>query len=83
MRKLKEHHISSEGVIIIKASSFRTQELNKEDALERLKAIILKALIKQKRRIPTKPSKNSQRRRMDNKTQHGQKKLLRGKVKID
>lgn len=76
----KDHHISSEGVIIIKAQRFRTQEKNREDARQRLLEIIQKAMITRKKRKPTKPTRGSQRRRMDSKTKQGKQKTLRRKV---
>ncbi|PSW20874.1 aminoacyl-tRNA hydrolase [Photobacterium sanctipauli] len=80
--KLSDSRITKEGVIIIKAQQFRTQEQNKEDALERLKQLIQSAVVQQKARRATKPTRNSQKRRMDKKTQRGQTKSLRGKVKF-
>lgn len=78
--KLSDSRVTTDGVIIIKAQSFRTQEMNKEDALKRLKEIILSAIVVQKKRRATKPTRNSQKRRMDNKKQRGNVKALRGKV---
>ena len=75
----KDQKINKDGVIIIKAQRFRTQEKNKEDALDRLKALILKATEISKQRRPTKATKGSQRRRMDRKTKHGKTKSLRSK----
>ena len=72
---------SNEGVIIIKAQSFRTQEQNKQDALERLKQIIQKAVVTQKTRVATKPTRSSQKRRVDSKKKLGIKKTLRKKIK--
>lgn len=80
--KLTDSRITSDGVIIIKAQSFRTQEMNKDDALKRLKEIIVSAMVVQKSRRATKPSRNSQRKRMDSKTKKGNTKTLRGKVKF-
>ncbi|GKW48548.1 alternative ribosome rescue aminoacyl-tRNA hydrolase ArfB [Halomonas sp. NCCP-2165] len=79
---LSDQRISKEGVIVIKAQSHRTLELNKEDALRRLRALILEAVKTQKRRKATRPTKGSQRRRVDKKTQKGKTKALRGKVKL-
>ncbi|UYO73673.1 aminoacyl-tRNA hydrolase [Halomonas qinghailakensis] len=79
---LSDQRISKEGVVIIKAQSYRTLELNKEDALARLKALIQSAGKQQKMRRPTKPTKGSQRRRVDHKTRKGKTKSLRGKVSI-
>jgi len=78
--KLSDSRISSEGIIIIKSQQFRTQLLNKEAALERLKKLILSAMVVQKSRKATKPTKSSQRRRMDSKTKRGASKALRKKV---
>ncbi len=80
--QLSDSRITADGVIIIKAQKYRTQEKNREDALQRLKALILSAVAVQKARRATKPTKGSQRRRMDKKTQRGQTKSLRSK-KVD
>ncbi len=77
---LNDRRISKEGVIIIKAQRFRTQEKNREDALERLKLLITTAAVVQKVRRPTKATKGSQQRRLDSKTQRSRTKQLRGKV---
>ena len=69
---LNDSRITKEGVIVIKSQSHRTQEMNKEDALNRLKELIINATQIQKKRRATKPSKNSQRKRMDSKTKRGQ-----------
>ncbi|MBC7004690.1 aminoacyl-tRNA hydrolase [Photobacterium sp. BZF1] len=79
---LSDSRISKEGVIIIKAQQYRTQEQNREDALERLVALIKSAVVQQKKRRPTKPTRSSQKKRMDKKTQRGQTKVMRGKVKF-
>lgn len=77
---LTDSRVTKEGVIIIKAQQFRTQEQNREDALERLKQVILSATIVQKARRATKPTRASQKRRVDNKKRKSQTKALRGKV---
>ena len=77
---LSDQRISKEGVVIIKAQSYRTLELNKEDALNRLEALIKSVAKQPKTRRPTKPTKASQRRRVDHKTRKGNLKSLRGKV---
>jgi ribosome-associated protein len=79
---LKDSRITKEGVLVIKAQQFRTQEKNRQEALHRLIGIIQSATVTRKARKPTKPSANSKRKRMDKKTKHGQTKQLRGKVKI-
>ncbi|WNO10261.1 alternative ribosome rescue aminoacyl-tRNA hydrolase ArfB [Teredinibacter sp. KSP-S5-2] len=77
---VNDQRISKDGVITIKAQSFRTQEKNKRDAIDRLAELIRSVSVTQKRRIPTKPSKSSRNKRMDKKTNHGKTKQLRGKV---
>lgn len=77
---LKDQRITKDGVIIIKAQQFRTQEKNREDALSRLQALIKSASVVQKARRATKPTKGSQRRRVDSKTKRGKVKSLRGRV---
>lgn len=76
----KDSRITKEGVLIIKAQQFRTQERNKIDAFERLQGFIIKATHVNKTRKPTKPSRNAKRKRVDQKTQRGKTKALRGKV---
>ncbi len=78
--QFNDHHITADGIIVIKAQRFRTQEKNKEDARQRLLSIIHKAMITQKKRKATRPTKGSQRRRMDSKTRQGKQKSLRRKV---
>jgi ribosome-associated protein len=77
---LKDRRISKEGVVIIKAQKFRTQEKNREDALERLQELIKGVAVVQKARRPTKATKGSKTRRLDSKTRRGKTKELRGKI---
>ncbi|OEF23256.1 alternative ribosome rescue aminoacyl-tRNA hydrolase ArfB [Vibrio rumoiensis] len=77
---LSDKRITSEGVIVIKAQQYRTQEKNREDALERLKLIILDAIKIEKARRATAPTRSSQRKRTDQKVKRGQTKQLRGKI---
>jgi len=76
---LKDSRINKEGVLIIKAQQHRTQEKNRSDALDRLQRLIQSITVVQKTRRATKPTKGSQRRRVDAKTQKGKTKALRGK----
>ena len=76
----KDSRITKEGVFVLKAQQFRTQERNKIDAFERLQSFITKATYVNKTRRPTKPSRNAKRKRVDAKTQRGKTKALRGKV---
>jgi ribosome-associated protein len=78
--ELRDRRINREGVVIIKAQQFRTQEKNRIDALERLEELIKSAAIVKRVRRPTKPSKNAKKKRMDSKTLRGRTKSLRGKV---
>ncbi|TMP26847.1 aminoacyl-tRNA hydrolase [Pseudoalteromonas rubra] len=79
---LQDSRISKEGVIVIKAQSFRTQEQNREDALERLKTLILAAIKVERKRRATKPTRSSQRKRLDSKSKRAQTKAMRGSVKF-
>jgi ribosome-associated protein len=76
--KLKDHRISQEGVITIKAQQYRSQEQNKTDALARLRALIQSIAVPRKKRKATKPTKGSQQRRLESKTKRGRLKALRG-----
>ncbi len=76
----KDSRITKDGIFVLKAQQFRTQERNKIDAFERLKAFILQSTQVAKTRKPTKPSRNAKRKRVDQKTQRGKTKALRGKV---
>jgi ribosome-associated protein len=77
---LSDSRITKEGVIIIKAQTYRTQEQNREDALNRLRETIVAAMVVVKKRRPTKPTKASQHRRVEAKKRNGANKSLRGKV---
>jgi len=80
LSSLRDRRISKEGVIVIKAQKFRTQEKNREDALGRLQKLIKGVAVVQKVRKPTKASGGSQKKRLDRKTQRGKTKALRGRV---
>jgi ribosome-associated protein len=77
---LSDNRISKEGVIIIKAQQFRTQEKNRAAAIERLQELVKQVAIRPKQRRLTKATKGSQKRRMDSKTLRGRLKTLRRKV---
>ncbi|SDG76362.1 ribosome-associated protein [Vibrio xiamenensis] len=77
---LQDSRITKDGVIVIKAQSQRTQEKNKEDALNRLKELIQSAMVEVKTRRPTKPTKSSQIKRVEAKKRTAVTKNLRGKV---
>ena len=78
--KLRDHRISQDGIITIKAQQHRTQERNREDALERLRVLIQSVAILRKKRKATKPTKSSQNRRIESKKRQGRLKALRGTI---
>ncbi len=78
--QLADQRISKDGVIVIKAKKFRTQEKNREDAIKRLRDLIISVAVAEKERKPTKSTIGSQQRRLDKKTKRGRTKILRGKV---
>jgi len=80
LRKLADRRITNEDVIIIKAQRFRSQEKNREDALARLRALIISSGFSPKKRTPTKPTKSSKKKRLEGKTRRGELKTLRGKI---
>jgi ribosome-associated protein len=79
----KDKRITNEGVLIIKAQQFRTQEANKKDAIKRLHAIVNAANHVHPTRYATRPTYGSQKRRLESKTQRGRIKALRGNVADD
>lgn len=80
---LKDNRITNDGVVIIKAQQFRSQDKNKADALKRLKALIKSVGVVRKKRIATKPTKAVKRKRLDSKTRKGRVKSLRGRVSTE
>lgn len=80
MLKLSDQRISKEGIVIIKAQQYRSQEKNRAAALARLQALIQSVAIPRKKRKPTKPTRGSQERRIEGKTRRGQLKGLRRKI---
>lgn len=77
---LSDYRITKDGIIVIKAQEHNSQELNRQAALARLVMLIKEATFVPKSRRPTKPTRASQKKRMDKKNQRGQIKALRGKV---
>ncbi|WP_025041723.1 alternative ribosome rescue aminoacyl-tRNA hydrolase ArfB [Nitrosospira briensis] len=77
--KLNDQRITREGVVVIKAQQYRSQEKNREDALRRLYELIGRAAESPPNRKPTQPTRSSQKRRLDSKTQRGQLKIMRKK----
>lgn len=76
----KDNRITDEGVLIIKAQQYRTQEANKKDAIKRLHEIVNAANQVKPTRYATRPTRASQKRRVDSKSLRGQIKRLRGKI---
>ncbi|MNG94919.1 Peptidyl-tRNA hydrolase ArfB [compost metagenome] len=72
--------MTGDGVVIIKAQEYRSQEMNREAALARLVALIQQAMVVEKTRRATKPSKGAKLRRLEGKVRKGATKALRGKV---
>jgi ribosome-associated protein len=77
---LKDNRINDEGVLVLKAQQYRTQEANKKDAVLRLHEIVNAANQIKPTRYATRPTRGSQKRRLETKTQRGQLKQLRGKI---
>lgn len=77
---LRDQRITSEGVVVMKAQTHRSREKNLEEALQRLQALIDSVAVMPVQRRPTRPTRSSQKRRLDGKNMRGQVKALRGKV---
>ena len=80
---LRDQRITKEGIIIIKAQQYRSWDKNRAEAIQRLKLLLQSVATLPKARKATKPSKSSQRKRLDKKALHGQKKALRSKRILD
>ncbi len=78
--QLRDQRISADGVVVIKAQQFRSLEKNRDDALARLHELVVRAAVVPRPRRPTKPTKASQRRRVEGKVRRGQVKALRRRV---
>jgi ribosome-associated protein len=78
--KLNDQRLTKEGVVVIKAQEHRSQEQNREEALQRLQELIKSAISVPKPRKTSKPTRSSQRKRLDGKTKRSQIKMMRGKV---
>ena len=76
--RLAGSRLTDEGVLVIRAERFRTQERNRDDARERLVELVRKAAVVPKRRVPTKPTRASKQKRLENKTKRSHVKRLRG-----
>ena len=78
--ELRDQRITKDGVIIIKAQEFRSQEMNRGEALRRLKELVQRIAVLPAARRPTKPTRSSQKKRMDSKARRGAIKSMRGRV---
>jgi len=78
---LRDNRISKQGVVVIKAQQYRTQERNRLDALQRLKILVQSVMTEPRRRIATRPSRAVKRKRLEEKTRRGQLKSLRKKIR--
>lgn len=76
---LRDQRITQDGIIVLKAQRHRTQEMNRDDALNRLNELVNTVTVVQRKRIATRPSKGSKLRRLDGKKQRGATKSLRRK----
>jgi ribosome-associated protein len=77
---LSDRRLTREGEIVIKAQRFRSLEKNRDDALERLRELILSAVKQERARRPTKPSRSAREKRLESKEKRGRVKAMRGKV---
>ncbi|MFE1748263.1 alternative ribosome rescue aminoacyl-tRNA hydrolase ArfB [Coleofasciculus sp. H7-2] len=77
---LSDQRITKDGVVVIKATVHRRQEQNREEALSRLQTLIRSAVVVPKRRKPSKPTRSSQRKRLDSKSKRSHIKTMRGKA---
>jgi ribosome-associated protein len=78
---LNDSRITKDGIVIIKAQQYRTQEQNREDALDRLRELLQSVTVTPKKRKPTQPSRRAKSKRIDSKVKRGQIKASRGNVK--
>ena len=80
LRRIADRRISGDGIVIIKAQRYRSQEKNRDDALSRLQTLLQSANFTPKPRTATKPTRASKKRRLQSKAQRGELKTLRGKI---
>ena len=81
--KLRDRRINKDGIIVIKAQRFRSQDKNKEEALHRLRELVRGVTSIRKKRITTRPTRRSQIKRMDDKSRRGRDKSFRKKIYDD
>jgi ribosome-associated protein len=78
--QLADRRITNDSVIILKAQRYRSQDKNREDALSRLQALITSAGYSPKKRTPTRPTRSSNKKRLECKVRRGELKSLRGRI---
>ncbi|WP_316862303.1 alternative ribosome rescue aminoacyl-tRNA hydrolase ArfB [uncultured Cohaesibacter sp.] len=83
LKRQAAHLMTQEGELVMQVQTHRTQARNREEAIERLVALISKATYRPKRRIATKPTKASKKRRLDSKSKRGAIKKLRSSKDYD
>ncbi len=78
---LRDQRITREGVLVIKSQQHRSLERNREEALARLRELVARAAVVPRQRRPTRPTRSSQKRRLEGKTRRGEVKKLRGRIR--
>lgn len=81
--QMRDQRISADGVVVIKAQAHRSLERNRIDSLTRLRELIARAALVPVVRRPTRPTRSSQKKRIENKVRRGLVKVLRGRVETD
>ena len=79
----RDHRISRDGIVLIKAQRFRSQDKNKQDAIKRLESLITRATKAERKRIPTKPSRAAKKKRSVSKKRTALRKELRKKPNLE
>ena len=77
----RDQRITREGVLVIKSQQHRSLERNREEALARLHELVARAAVVPRQRRPTRPTRGSQRKRLEGKTRRGEVKKLRGRIR--
>jgi ribosome-associated protein len=80
---MQDQRITKDGVVVIKAQQSRSQEKNRTDAVKRLRQLILKAMVRPKKRRPTRVSHAARKKRLESKTRRGRIKQMRRSVVSD
>ena len=83
LMKYRDRRINKQGIVVIKAQNYRSQEKNRDEALQRLRELINKAIKTNRKRIPTHPTRASNEKRLSVKSKRAQLKRLRSRDNID